>query len=340
MSLVDFLYNFGSNSKKLDPGQIDPKQIRRWKKRIELAGLLSLTLGWLTFIGRPLVGVIIGNFTLESIISTFLTMVFAVIFIDFGHRVVNAYDSKIKHILEIYTWVITATLAAAYGTHIQVSLGIAWLFLVVYIWFAESAARKWIQTEEYKIKMQKYHRTMLIQIVNIFLIVGLTSYLIIGFVGLSKATANTGNSQLRVSTSNASQPKEKWENFTSERDGFSVLLPSLPGYKATDYPIGDGATITEHKYVAQLGSVAYVINKYSFSDENAISEMASQPEGVLQYFLTQSVANQEGSKLLSSEFTYYGQYKAYDFLIDRSGIAKTQGRTILAGSAIYEILMG
>jgi hypothetical protein len=124
-----------------------------------------------------------------------------------------------------------------------------------------------------------------------------------------------------------------WQEFISQEDGFSVLLPDLPERQVTS----SDKTMETVNYFAPDGLGGYGVLSFNLKDP-ALAQL--KPEALLDKFKTSIVAEQQGT-VVSEKPIHLGPYPGYEILIsepkskDRPNGGQIFMRLYLAGTRLY-----
>ena len=127
---------------------------------------------------------------------------------------------------------------------------------------------------------------------------------------------------------------ENWQTYNSTADQFSVDFPNSPKFNSQDNIKIDNSskTYSHHIYSSQNNYNIFAIEKFIYSYPIDVSNK----DNTLKILLDALVGSDKNNQLVSSNYTYYFDYKADDFLIqNRDKFLK--GRIIEAGQTPYEL---
>jgi hypothetical protein len=127
-------------------------------------------------------------------------------------------------------------------------------------------------------------------------------------------------------------PKETWEEFSSSRGGFSVILPSIPQKEkyTGGTPFGE---VTVHMFSVEYGGIVYLVGYSDYPD--SVVETRSAEE-ILNSARDGSLAALEG-KLLSEESITCEEYPGKMVKIEpKDGTLLYQSRIYLVKGRVYQ----
>ncbi len=163
----------------------------------------------------------------------------------------------------------------------------------------------------------------------IWVLVGIAVLGILSAVVL--ASLNTARQKGMGATSTTQT--DGWQSYNSVADGFSVLFPEYPTYDSKS-DTSSSLPYDQHSYKAVSGTTAFEVVKFIYQDQIDTSD----PDGLLERLLNGSVNGVDSGKLISSDYTYSGTYRALEFQISSTGNEDVKGMWILVGQTPFLVV--
>jgi hypothetical protein len=163
----------------------------------------------------------------------------------------------------------------------------------------------------------------------IWVVVGIVVLGILSAIVL--ASLNTARQKGMGATSTTQA--DGWQSYNSVADAFGVLFPEYPTYDSNSDTSGSVA-YDYHTYKAVGGTTSFEVIKYIYRDQID----TSNPDDLLQRFLNGFVNAIPNGKLISSDYTYSGTYRALEFQVSSTGDENVKGMLILVGQTPFLVV--
>lgn len=176
-------------------------------------------------------------------------------------------------------------------------------------------------------------------------VVGITSF-ILAFVvmkyitqeGISAVRDGVSKNQATQKVTNYFTDNSTWKDFNSTLGNFRASFPVYPAHETEPLNLaGLSQPVNMEIYSAEESNgVFYLITFINYPSQVDTSVQENNLEGSV----NGAVQSMDGT-LISSNFTYFGTYRAIEFLIyKKDGSSYIKGKNILVGQNLYSIMVG
>jgi ribosomal protein L37AE/L43A len=177
----------------------------------------------------------------------------------------------------------------------------------------------------------KYRLSILLLIIIIIAIIGILASIVLVSLNTAREKAKEAQENAKISLSDS-----KWQEFNSIIGSFKISLPKLPMHEVQNQKVeGLSNPLKIDIYTSEVNdSLVYVIAYIEYPAEIN----TSNPENILEGVVNGLVNSDKDNKLISTNFTYFGSYKAIDFLISNTNQdVSFKGRSILVRQKLYQL---
>lgn len=306
---------------------LSDEDIQKLIKKIKNAGLSASALGYLSIVvSCILIYLYFSNKTSGYLLSSIIfSVISSIVIIILGKRIqsVDYYVKKNLIALFIFSIIYFAILISSGG-----SIGIIGILLIVYLFSAFSSAKKLLNDDEYKSKLEKPKYKINIVGWIVFFIMAI---LIVLFASVFDQGYKGATTQVNNYFSNTGE----WKEFNSTIGNFKVMLPNYPSHESNDEKIpNSNLTFKADTYTAVSEGVTYMIQFTTYPDQTDVTN----PENNLEGSINGMVSSTNGNRLISSNMTNYGTNKAVDYLI-QNNTTYVKGKNIMVGHSLYMLVV-
>lgn len=304
---------------------LSKEDITKIIKKIKNAGTTATALGYISIlINFILIYLYFSDKTSKYLLSDIIFVsICSIVIIILGKRVqsIDLYVKKNIITLLLFSIIFFIILVSSGGT-----IGILGIILLIYLISAYFGARKLLNDNKYKSKLEKpkYKISIVGWIILTILVL---------FITLFASGFDEGYKGSTVKVNNYFSNTGEWKEFNSTIGNFKVMLPNYPSHEFSDEKIPNSTiTFKADTYIAISEGVTYMIQFTTYPDQVDISN----PENNLEGSINGMVSSTNGNKLISSSMVNHGSNKAIDYLIQNNS-TYIKGKNIMVGHSLYII---
>jgi hypothetical protein len=179
-------------------------------------------------------------------------------------------------------------------------------------------------------------KSVAVALIGIIAFIG--AFVIVRYItseGISAVSDGISKNKTEKVVTNYFTDTSTWKDFNSTLAGFKATFPAYPAHETEPIDFG-GYSLNMEMYSAESqNGVFYAINFITYPNEVD----TSVPENNLEGSVNGTLQSIDG-ELISSDFTYFGQHRAVEYLIHKKdGTAYVKGKNILVGQSMYQIVV-